>query len=171
MGTFGLAVARENLALGLRPYLSYSNISPKCDNKQPKYIVLLRNEGTGPAVIARMTYKLRYQGADFESILEHETVVQRIKERCGLEEAVDYELTRFSGGATIGKDKERPLFEVNNDAIGRLDSLQDLDIKVQYKGLLGDLYEKTVHCLPRAEYRRPRSLPPAERKSGSERTI
>jgi hypothetical protein len=156
VGTLGLAIARANLALGLRPYLSYSNLSPKAEEKPPKYRVLLRNEGTGPAVIVRMMYKLRRQGDPLESILEHETVVRRIEDICGLKEGADYNLTRFSSGATIGKDKDRSVLEVNIDAIDRLLVLWDFDVEVQYKGLLGDLFQKTLHCLPRAEYRRPK---------------
>ncbi|HJT35096.1 MAG TPA: hypothetical protein VJ783_23920 [Pirellulales bacterium] len=156
----GLAIARHNLALGLRPYLSYANIAPKADDKPPKFVVLIRNEGTGPAVIADMRYELRFEGDDFESILEHETVVNRIKERCGLVEGLEYKLHKFSVGATIGKDKERIMLEVNNDAIDRLLAVRHFLIKVRYKGLLGDLYEKTVECLRPDDYRRPRSLPP-----------
>src|SRR5207249_2441890 len=72
VGLLGLAVARANLALVLRPYLSYSNISPKVGDDWPKFIVLLRNEGTGPAVIVRLRYRLRFEADDFESILDHE---------------------------------------------------------------------------------------------------
>jgi len=155
----GLAIARHNLALGLRPYLSYSNLLPKAEDNPPKFVVLLRNEGTGPAVIAQMRYGLRFEGDDFESVLEHKTVVTRIKDRCGLVEGVDYKLDRFSVGATIGKDKDRAVFEVKNDAIDRLVVLRRFDIRVRYKGMLGDLFEKTVECLRPEDDRRPRSLP------------
>lgn len=161
IGTLGLAIARHNLALGLRPYLSYFNRQPRREDDVPRYAVLLRNEGTGPAVIEQMRYALKFAGDNFESLVEHEFAVARINERCGMVEGVEYKLDRFSRGATLGKDKERAVFELNNDAIERFTVLLRLEIKVRYKGMLGDLYEKTVDCLRPDDYRRPRPLPPA----------
>jgi hypothetical protein len=167
VGLLGLAVARANLALGLRPYLSYSNLGPKSGDTSPQYSVLLRNEGTGPAIIVGLKYKLRKQGEQWESILEHETVVQRVLDHCGLKEGSDYKLARFSSGATIGKDKDRTVLEVKNESIERLLKLSNFDIEVQFEGLLGDVYQKTIHCLPRAEYQRPKRV--AQANAGSER--
>lgn len=160
VGMLGLAIARHNLALGLRPYLSYSNLLPRPEDRVPRFIVLLRNEGTGPAVIEQMRYALRFRDDDFESLLAHEAAVRQINQRCGVVEGIDYKLDRFSSGATLGKDKERVVFELNNTTIDRFSSLQQFDIKVRYKGMLGDLYEKTVECLRAEDYRRPHPLPP-----------
>lgn len=160
VGLLGLAIARHNLALGLRPYLSYSNRLPRREEQSPRFVVLLRNEGTGPAVIEQMQYALRFEGDNFESLLEHETAVARINQRCGVVEGVQYKLDRFSSGATLGKDKERAVFELDNEAIERFLVLQRFDIRVRYKGMLGDLYEKTVECLRPEDYRRPHPLPP-----------
>lgn len=159
IGTLGLAIARHNLALGLRPYLSFSNIMPRREDGAPKYVVILRNEGTGPAVIAQVRYRLKFGGREYESE-KHETIVNMIKDQFGLTEGSDYKLDRFSPGATIGKDKERIMFEVKNEAIDRLLSLRQFDIRVRYQGMLGDLYEKTVECLRDDDYRRPRTLQP-----------
>lgn len=160
VGLLGLAVARANLALGLRPYLSYSNLSPKPVDAAPKFVVLLRNEGTGPAVISQVKYHLRFKENHTELILEHEKAVNRMEAASGLKEGSDYQLPRFSDGATIGKDKERIALEVNNDAIDRFSALRNFDIQVRYRGMLGDLYEKTIHCLPRPDYQRPHTIGP-----------
>jgi hypothetical protein len=168
VGMLGLAIARANLALGLRPYLSYSNISPKEGDIQPRFVVLMRNEGTGPAVIAELKYHLRFKGDEMEFIIGHESVVNRIEEKCGLKEGKDYKLDRFSTGATVGKDKERNVLEIYANSIPIIvDALQNFDITIRYRGMLGDLYEKTIHCFPRAEYRRPKAVKVSSSNSAS----
>ncbi len=167
-----LAVGREQFALGLRPYLSYSNINPTAEERKANkksFRVVVRNEGTGLAVIHNVSYVLRLKDRAVESILQHETLVKRLKDDAGLEERRHYELPRFSAGATIGKDKERDVFTLIDRLVGDLAPLLALDIKLQYRGLLGDLYEKQIYCIPRPAYRRLTANTPAavdEQKCG-----
>ena len=159
VGMFGIAIARHNIALGFRPYLSYSNLFPKIEDKPPRYIVVLSNEGTGPALIVSVKYRIKYSGErEYEAILDHEAVVQRLESRNKLKEGNDYDLPRFSSGASLGKDKDRTILAINKEAIATFFTPLYFDMVVRYRGILGDLYEKTVHCIPRPEYRRPRSL-------------
>jgi hypothetical protein len=156
VGLLALAVGRAQFALGIRPYLSYSNLNPTPDEAKEgkKYLsVVVRNEGTGAAIIHQVTYHLRLKGAAYEAIVGHESLVQRLAE-AQLKEDVDYRLPRFGKGATIGKDKEREVFRLLKMLSGELQSVEALDMSIQYRGLLGDLYEKRVFCIPRPAYRR-----------------
>lgn len=158
MGLLALAVGRAQFALGIRPYLSYSNLNPTPDETKEgkKHLsVVIRNEGTGAAIIHEVMYHIKLQGAAYEQIVGHEALVQRLAD-AQLKEDVDYKLPRFGPGATIGKDKEREVFRLLKMLSGELLAVEALDMVIQYRGLLGDLYEKRVFCIPRPAYRRPR---------------
>ncbi len=158
MGFLALAIGRAQLALGLRPYLSYINTNPTKEESQQnrKYCrVHVRNDGTGPAIIRHVSYILRTPGNEWRHYHQHEDVVARLDAEFHLKLGVDYQLPRFSVGTALGKDKQLIVFELLDRLVGEFTELDAFDINFQYDGLLGDLYEKTIHCIPRPSYIRP----------------
>lgn len=137
-----ILIARQQLALGLRPYLAYSTDDADDGGTE----VTLVNDGKGLAVMRRMTVTLEPRDTIGElrvSTTKADTLVGL--RALDLEDDVD--LLFLSAGAPVRGESEVVLCRSTPKGAK---VLRRLDVALEFEGVLGDRYRKDVYCVPRA---------------------
>jgi hypothetical protein len=106
----------------------------------------LANHG-GIAVITSVSYSIKVANVVFCDIDYHE-LVKKLKDH-GLVSPSDYSLIFFSAGWSLGSKDERIIFELNSKSFLEKNIISAIDIKLEFRSLLGDSYEKKIYCIPR----------------------
>lgn len=165
-GFVSLIFVREQFAQGLRPFLTYSCYRSKKNDKsldfnhfkisgfekeqdsydkEVLFKTSLDNIGGGLAIMRKVEYRLSFDKGKVGDFCSFSDVKTKMYEN-GLEFNKDYWISSFSKGWSIAKEKEVVIFEI---PLIKSHKIQCLDILFEYEGLLGDIYEKQVYCIPR----------------------
>lgn len=84
-------------------------------------------------------------GLSYQEVLDQLFKLQLLKFR-------DFELVNFSQGWSLGAKMERVIFEMDLSKHSKHEDwrkVEQLDIRLEYRSLLNDRYEKTIYCIPR----------------------
>ena len=105
-----------------------------------------RNDGSGQAMIKAVSYTFEFIDEPVvHSISSFEDVINILSNK-GIIHGVDCWLAYFSSGGAIRPDHDYPLFTA---PISCALKFRIVDIKIVYRNLLGDLFEKNIYCIPR----------------------
>jgi len=152
---YALTITRQQIALGLSPILVYDNhqiaasVLGKTTNPQNELVVLqctIRNIGGGVAIFESFEFQITFSdGPDVSFNYSYpETIAVMAKH--GMELNRDFFLTRFSEGGCIAADSEVVLIEMTKECVAML---KRFDLRLDFKGRLGDMYKKEIFCIPR----------------------
>ena len=149
VGLLGLAFVNRQVVLAYRPFLNYrsqktssSTFALRQDaNNKGFWGVKLQNIASGPAIVTRSLYRVS-KNDEYEG---YESVLAKLSE-AGLTNGEDFVLRFLSNGWCLAAKDECIIAEFD---LQKAMSLSALDIKVEFKGLLGDEYEKQIFCIPR----------------------
>jgi hypothetical protein len=152
----GLILVRKHFVLGLMPRIIYE--ARKHDKEktwllnsnESVWAVKIKNVGLGPAIMLSISFRLKVDGEymGYQKFIEE----LRLKGLC-LER--DFYLSNITLGYTIPSKDEACIFEV---VINKTIDLKCLDVKMEFKGLLGEKYSKVVYCIPRLGINRTSSI-------------
>nr|WTB11957.1 hypothetical protein OG546_49140 [Streptomyces antimycoticus]WTB12177.1 hypothetical protein OG546_50390 [Streptomyces antimycoticus] len=157
VGALTLLVVRNQFALGLRPFLSYSSKWVESRNESVYltrapggvWTVDVRNSGSGIGIIRAVSIMVSCDGSP-EFSGDYEEVVNYLQS-CGLQLNREYAISKISPGGVLAKDGEVRIFELTHGASTKFDTLT---VSVEFEGALKDTYSKMIYCIP------PQGLPP-----------
>ena len=133
---------REHNRLSVAPRLT---ISSSVENTTRR--LRIRNDGIGPAIIDRMTVRMRTQDGEIESESWMDVRPTFTDEGHSVSS-----MWEFSQGDAIGVDKAYILFGVDpssaSEASDLLTMFLDLSIRVEYASIYGDPFEVTYNWAP-----------------------
>ena len=144
----GFILIRKNFVVGLKPRIIYETKKRKASNiwmgkpDEDVWAVTIRNVGLGAAVIENFTFSL-FKEKKYE--FDYQKINEELK-RLNLRLEVDYYLANITRGYTLSAKEETCIFEI---PLNKSDKVKYLDIKLKFKGLLGDRYNKEIYCIPR----------------------
>lgn len=154
MGALSLLYVRKQFSFGMRPIADYRSWEESSshlglgrkDAEQRFFSVHLANVGAGPMLVRRAEYRAGPTlppGAysDFRSAISEVN-------RLGLRMGRDISVINLGVGTAMESRGERPVFEVDlGSSAVRL--LKVFDVRIEFEGLLGDLYVKELFYVPR----------------------
>ncbi|MBK6278272.1 MAG: hypothetical protein IPG64_06070 [Haliea sp.] len=163
--TVGLAIALQQWAASVRPYLSHTAAPRQNEHGSALYVatppssphplswkVALRNVGGGPAIFRKVHFELCLPATAAEAkraaaSYDSADALAEALGAAGLSFGTDFYLYNVSPGGALAPLAETALFEL---AICKSHAISTLDIHLEFEGLLGDRFTKTVNCIPRA---------------------
>jgi hypothetical protein len=175
MAALGTLIVREQYAESVMPYVTYrcfqnfepllplnqrvihrlkpiEIFNPRGNNISQKNVNELywnasfRNDGSGQAMIKAISYTFEFTDESVVYSLSSFQDVINILSKKGIIHGVDCWVAYFSSGGAIRPDHDYPLFTA---PIPCALKFRIVDIKIVYKNLLGDLFEKNIYCIPR----------------------
>jgi hypothetical protein len=155
IGLVSIWVVREQFSIALSPHISYSSLDvsrvdglPQSRSANPQFWkVELKNSGAGLAVILSVTYRIGFLGKPSprkEFTMDFTRIVEVLTDE-KLKMKKDFVLTRFGDGASIPPQGVTRVLAIRMDAMNKLEYL---DILLTYRSVLGDTYQRVVHCKP-----------------------
>ena len=153
IGLLSLAFVNRQVILAYRPFLNYrsqkTNSSTfalgKESNAKEFWVVKLQNVGSGPAIVTQSLYRVSATPGILGKYEEYDGALRNLT-AAGLTNGEDFVLRFLSHGWALAARDECILGELN---LPKAMNVYALDIRVEFKGLLGDTYTKEIYCIPR----------------------
>jgi hypothetical protein len=154
IGLVTLAFVSRQITLGYRPFFNY-----KCQQTRDSLYALivrgesgtrywnvtLQNVGSGPAIVRKSWYRVRFDQTMIAEYAEYEDVMNSLASK-GFINGQDCIVTFLSDGWSLAAKSDFTIVEL---VLEKALKISALDIKVEFEGLLGDRYIKEIFCIPR----------------------
>ncbi|WP_406197488.1 hypothetical protein OG920_22100 [Streptomyces europaeiscabiei] len=146
-----IGVARKQIALGLRPFVTYgikppNTSSPHLSDSGRYRLVTIGNEGAGTALLIGVTVSITFRNPREVCTAEEFDRLYDILMTRNLAEGRDYTIRNMGAGFTVAPHSDVRLMEYTDDFLA---TVGRLDIEITFEGLLGDKYRKGIYCVPR----------------------
>ncbi len=153
VGILSLMFVNRQVVLAYRPVFNYrsqqthdSIFALQRDNHGgPFWQVKLQNVASGPAIALRSYYRVSFQSDCLGSYQSYAEVVRQLGE-AGIVNGEDFVLRYISNGWCLASKDECVILEMT---LSSAQKLYAFDVAIEFQGLLGDQYVKTVYCVPR----------------------
>lgn len=153
LAVLALLATRQQIALGTRPFLRYdgqqANTSeaglPGDAPADGYWRCSLKNAGTGVAYLDSTAYRVNVDIPNDREYKSYTAVTRELK-ALGYTQGQHYVLTSFGDGVAIAPNESLRLLELPRLVA---EKLRQVDIRLRFRGPLGDRYEKEIHCIPR----------------------
>jgi len=145
-------IAHRQFVYAARPYLHWTTV--ETDLQQGMWRAILKNAGTGLAVIRSAAYAVNFESPGGRLDGTYEEILDELSRR-GVSLDADFKLVRFSDGSTLAGGDQVVALEA---AVDRLSGIDGIDIRFTYEGVLGDSFEMHARLLPQRKinnFRRP----------------
>ena len=147
----GLLLVRHHFVLGFRPIIAYERLISKASS-HPNFSncnvwqVKIKNVGLGPAVFSQFQFRAQKQGLSSSEYFMDFTETEHWLQQNGFVPEKDFSLWTISKGATLPSKDQLVIFELKLTNQTRLDQL---DLLVTFKGVVGGAYQKELYLIPR----------------------
>lgn len=147
-----LVAVRQQFIHSLQPYLSYERRPTEAPQHltgakgEVYWTCHVRNFGPGIAFVQSVWFELSMSDQHIGwNSLNYDQVVERLASQ-KITIGKDFSLVNFSNGAIIGTADKQLLLEIRDHAARRI---KILDMRIRYRSIAGDWFEKTIYCIPR----------------------
>lgn len=162
IGLISAAWVNKQVILGYRPFFNYlchqtpSSVFGLVKESETInfWNVNLMNVGSGPAIVVRSFYRVWLGTNDSGGYGTYQDAINKLASN-GFTPGRNFALRELSHGWSMAPKGESIIFEATLPSLFDQASrepairLRALDIKVEFKGLLEDLYTKEIYCIPR----------------------
>ncbi|MEP1216444.1 MAG: hypothetical protein ABJM11_20570 [Marinobacter sp.] len=154
VAVISLSYTRNQFEHGYMPIIdyrimqhSYSSLDFSVDARLDSVSACSLRNHNSVAIVTAVKYSIYARGDHIECDDYSELI--RILESKGLINKIHYSLLFISEGWSLGENDERVIFEISTDFKDTGTDVSGIDIEVEFRSLLGDMYIKNIYCIPR----------------------
>lgn len=144
-----LLMVRRQFVMGTRPYLTITSV--RCRESKTGladgtwWQATLHNVGPGTAVMSASRFRVALARTPHHSTEIDASAVRVLLADCGSVSGKHFGITHLSSGFAFGPGQTLVMFEGGMQC---LDLLARLELRLEYEGMLGDLFARDISLLP-----------------------
>ncbi|WP_339783656.1 hypothetical protein [uncultured Marinobacter sp.] len=155
VATISLLYARNQFEQGFMPILDYRitysdknslDFNSSCSSN--RYLVCSIKNLSAVAVVTSVNYIVHTKSNGKTECHDYHDLIRVLKSN-KLENKEDHSMVYISNGWSLGSNDERVIFELVTEKFSNNEEVTGVDIELEFRSLLGDIYKKEIFCIPR----------------------